>query len=177
MSLKRLSVNEVLRHSMHDYLNNMHLIQMNLDLGRQEEAKKLIQAYSLKCSQFFDLNNAGLHKTNVWLQTVSWTHNKLTVEIHSYLQKNGLDKFDEPLKDYLERFVESVYAQLEGYREQLLKVEIKANERLEVHVELAGCWSPYIWVKESFKGLFSVEKEMNTESNIKFILVGRDRLE
>ena len=36
-----ISVNEILRHLMHDYLNQMHLIQMNLDMGRTEEAKQL----------------------------------------------------------------------------------------------------------------------------------------
>ena len=31
--IMRLSVNEILRHLMHDFLNNMHLIQMNIRYG------------------------------------------------------------------------------------------------------------------------------------------------
>ena len=41
-----LTVNEVLRYANHDFLNQLHLIQMNFDLGRVEEAKMIINEIS-----------------------------------------------------------------------------------------------------------------------------------
>lgn len=40
MTVSKLTVSEALRFANHDYLNQFHLIQMNLDLGRVDEAKK-----------------------------------------------------------------------------------------------------------------------------------------
>ena len=41
MDHNEITLNEILRHSMHDFLNQMHLIQMNIDMGKPEEAKEL----------------------------------------------------------------------------------------------------------------------------------------
>ena len=92
MDPKEITINEVLRHSMHDYLNNLHLIQMNLDMGKHEEAKDLIHRYSLKCNQFFDINNIGLYKTNEWLQTFSFRYNKVTLEVQTSLLNRGAER-------------------------------------------------------------------------------------
>ncbi|TQR19208.1 Spo0B domain-containing protein [Psychrobacillus vulpis] len=177
MKPKKITANEILRHSMHDFLNNMHLIQMNLDMGRLDEAKNLIRKYSLKCNQFFDVNNTGLYNTNELLQMFSWTYNKVTLEIQTSLQKRGAERYDVLLKDYLERFIQSIYPLFRGYKEQLLKVHILTNETLEIHVDLKGDWSPYTWIEETFNGLFRMEKEVNTESQIKFKLIASERLE
>ena len=40
MMEQSLTVREVLRYANHDFLNHLHLIKMNLDLGRIEEAKE-----------------------------------------------------------------------------------------------------------------------------------------
>lgn len=177
MNPKNITINEILRHSMHDYLNNLHLIQMNLDMGKYEEAKKLIRTYSLKCNQFFDVNNAGLYETNEWLQIFGLAYNKVSLEVQASLNKKKAERYDGPLKDYLERFVEAIYPRLKGYQEQILRIHLLFDDVLQVQVELEGAWSSYTWIEESFKGLFHVEKETNTESQIKFILIASKRLE
>lgn len=177
MDPKLITINNVLRHSMHDFLNNLHIIQMNLDMGRYEEAKNLIGKYSQKCAQFFDVNNIGLYNTNEWLQTFSLAYNKVSLEVQTTLHKRGAEKYDAPLKDYLERFIEVIYPLLKGYQEQVLRVHLVSNDKLEVQVELEGNWSTYTWIDESFKGYFRVEKVMNTDSQIKFILIASERLE
>lgn len=45
MKTLSLSVNEVLRFANHDYMNQLQLIKMNLDLGRVEESKKLLSKF------------------------------------------------------------------------------------------------------------------------------------
>ncbi|WP_053588771.1 Spo0B domain-containing protein [Bacillus sp. FJAT-22090] len=177
MESKQKTINEVLRHTMHDYLNNLHLIQMNLDMGRYDEAKNLIRTYSLKCTQFFDVNNTGLLLTNEWLQTFSLAYNKITLEFGTSIQKVGAGHYDEPVKNYLERFVQTIYPLLKGYQEQTLNVYILTADVLEVQVELKGEWSTYTWVDECLNGLMDVEKEINSDSHIKFKLIARERLE
>lgn len=177
METKELTLNEVLRHSMHDYLNNLHLIQMNLDMGRQDEAKDLIRKYSLKCKQFFDINNTGLISTNEWLQTFSLVYNKVSLEVQTSLHSKGAEAYDALLKSFLQAFIQSIYTNLEGYDEQLLHVHILTNEFLEVQVNFTGNWSSYAWVEDMFPTVFRVEKEINTENQIKFTLIASERLE
>lgn len=177
MNPKKISINEVLRHSMHDFLNNMHLIQMNLDMGRPEEAKQLIHMYSQKCAQFFDLNNTGLLKTNEWLQTFPITYSQMTLEIHTSMSKRGLEMYDYELEGILDRFLQTIYPKLQGYQEQILKVHINSNEILEVIIEVHGDWSSYSWIEYSKHELFTMERLNNTVGYLQFKLVAKERLE
>lgn len=177
MNPKNITINEVIRHSMHDFLNNMHLIQMNLDMGRPEEAKQLIHRYSQKCTQFFDLNNLGLLKTNEWLQTFPITYSQMTLEIQTSVAKRGLEMFDYELEGILDGFVQTIYPKLQGYQEQILKVHILSNELLEVIIEVNGDWSPFSWIEYSNHELFTMERLNNTEGYLQFKLVAKERLE
>ena len=177
MNPKNISINEVLRHSMHDFLNHMHLIQMNLDIGRPEEAKQLIHRYSKKCAQFFDLNNLGLLKTNEWLQTFPITYGQMTLEIQTSVSKRGLEMFDYELENILDCFVRTIYPKLQGYQEQILKVHIHSNELLEVIIEVNGDWSPFTWIEYSNHELFTMERLNNTVGYLQFKLVAKERLE
>ncbi len=101
---------------------------------------------------------------------LTWIYKNLTIEVNATLLNREAEKYDSPLKDYLERFVEAIYPLLRGYQEQVLRVHLNSNDILEIQVELNGEWSSYTWIDESFKGLLRVEKEKNTESQIKFKL-------
>lgn len=177
MDDKEITINNVLRHSMHDFLNSLHLIQMNLDMGRIEEAKKLISNYSSKCNQFFDMNNVGLSKTNEWLQTFSMRYNKMTLVVQTSLLSSGLDKYDAVLREYLECFLQSIYPNLRGYQEQLFKVHISTDEQLEIQLEVQGNWSFHSCKEGSFTGLFHIEEQVNTENELKVKLIAIERLE
>lgn len=52
MKTSTLSVNDVLRFANHDYMNQIQLLKMNLDLGRIEEAKSLIENFQSKVRLF-----------------------------------------------------------------------------------------------------------------------------
>ncbi|TQR14817.1 Spo0B domain-containing protein [Psychrobacillus soli] len=178
MDNKEITLNNVMRHSMHDFLNSLHLIQMNLDMGRIEEAKNLIRAYSSKCSQFFDINNIGLYKTNEWLQTFSMRYNKMTLVVQTSLLTSGAEKYDAALREFLDWFLQSIYPNLRGYEEQLFKVHIKTDEQLEIQIDVQGNWSSFSWMEEmSSEALFHVEKQVKTETELKFILIASERLE
>ncbi|MFJ8063127.1 Spo0B domain-containing protein [Psychrobacillus sp. NPDC096426] len=177
MADKEITINKVLRHSMHDFLNSLHLIQMNLDMGRIEEAKKLISNYSSKCNQFFDINNVGLSKTNEWLQTFSIRYNKMTLVVQTSLLTRGADKYDAALREYLDCFLQSIYPNLRGYQEQLFKVHIMTNEQLEIQIDVQGDWSSDSWMEETFTGFFHIEKLVNTENELKIKLTASERLE
>lgn len=77
MNNQSLTISEVLRFANHDYVNQLQLIRMNLDLGRIDESKKLIQHYSEQLRVFSILNRLQLPQTIEWLQTAGWRYPSL----------------------------------------------------------------------------------------------------
>lgn len=177
MNHNEITLNEVLRHTMHDYLNNMHLLQMNLDMGKSEEVRALIKKYSQNCSQFFDINNIGLYKTNVWLQTFSIKYNQLTLDVQTSLLNRKADMYDDALIDYLNRFVLAIYPHFRGYQEQLLKLHIISDEFLEILIDIRGDWSDNNWQDEQVGELFQLQILEATNNSIKVKLIASGRLE
>ena len=177
MDHSEITLNEILRHTMHDYLNNMHLLQMNLDMGKPEEVRALIQRYSRKCNQFFDLNNIGLYKTNEWLQTFSIKYDQLTLDVQTSFLNKKADKYDEALIDYLSRFVKALYPNLRGYQEQLMKLHIISEEFLEILIDIRGDWSNNKWQDEKTEELFQLEILEATNHSIKVKLIASGRSE
>ncbi|MCK1996547.1 Spo0B domain-containing protein [Psychrobacillus psychrodurans] len=177
MDHNEITLNEVLRHTMHDFLNNMHILQMNIDMGKPEEARALIQKYSQKCNQFFDINNIGLYKTNEWLQTFGIKYNQLTLDVQTSLLNRKAEKYDDALKDYLNRFVQAIYPHFRGYQEQLLKVHIISDEFLEILIDIRGDWSNNKWQDELTGELFQLQVLETTDNSIKVKLIASGRLE
>ncbi|MCZ8534990.1 Spo0B domain-containing protein [Psychrobacillus psychrodurans] len=177
MDHNEITLNEVLRHTMHDFLNNMHILQMNIDMGKPEEARALIQKYSQKCNQFFDINNIGLYKTNEWLQTFGIKYNQLTLDVQTSLLNRKAEKYDDALKDYLNRFVQAIYPHFRGYQEQLLKVHIISDEFLEILIDIRGDWSNNKWQDELTGELFQLQILETTDNSIKVKLIASGRLE
>ena len=174
---KELTLNKVLRHTMHDFLNYMHLLQMNLDMGKSEEVKILIQKYSQICNQFFDINNIGLYKTNEWLQTFSIRYDRLTLDVQTSLLNRKVDKYDESLIDYLDRLVQAIYPHFRGYQEQFLKLHIISDEFLEILIDIRGDWSNNKWRDELIEDLFQLEILEATNNSITVKLIASGRLE
>lgn len=177
MDKNEITLNEILRHTMHDFLNNMHLLQMNLDMGKPEEVRALIQKYSRKCNQFFDINNIGLYKTNEWLQTFGIKYNQLTLDVQTSLLNNKAHVYDEALVDYLDRLVCAIYPNFRGYEEQMLKLHLISDEVLEILIDIDGNWSPNKWQTEQVGDLFQLQILEATNNSIKVKLIASGRLE
>jgi len=174
MTEKTLTINKVLRHSMHDFLNQMHLIQLNIDMGKHEEAKRLIRAYSNKCSQFFDINNTGLLMTNEWLQTFPIRFNLITLEIETSLKSFQVTTdYDSQIYEVLEQFIQSIYPSLQGYQEQKLTIHILTDESLRIQIEMTGDWDSFQWFLPSTK-LLAIEDKVNNEGHLQFTIVAKE---
>jgi len=72
MTDKPFSVNEALRFARHDFLNQLQLIKMNIDLERLEEAKAVIDHYTREVKEIYELTKLNIPLTSEWLQTANW---------------------------------------------------------------------------------------------------------
>lgn len=138
---KSLTVSEALRFANHDFLNQLHLIQMYLDLQHVDEAKELIRQIAEQSKMLSNVNKLGLPKTIEWLQTVSWRYPAWQVTLSSDVQQAADAKLDGHVVQYLEKTVIHLHEALDPYTEQALSiiVECHANSFL-LDVHFSGQW-------------------------------------
>ena len=141
MKTSTLSVNDVLRFANHDYMNQIQLLKMNLDLGRIQEAKSIIEKISEESKTLSNINKLKLPKTVEWLQTLQWRYQAFEITINSNVTVPVDMKNDEQIVEYLEKTVIHVYDTLDPFTEQQLDISIETDEnQFTLLFDLKGKW-------------------------------------
>jgi len=154
MKTSTLSITDVLRFANHDFMNQVQLIKMNLDLGRVEEAKIIIEKFSEQSKTFSDINKLRLPKTVEWLQTIQWRYQAFEITINCNVTVPVDMKKDEQIVEYLEKTVIHVYDHLDPFTEQKLDISIESNEtQFTLLFDLKGKWDANLFNYEENNNL------------------------
>ncbi|TSI03232.1 Spo0B domain-containing protein [Lysinibacillus sp. BW-2-10] len=141
MKIPTLSNSDVIRFANHDFMNHLQLIKMNLELGKVDEAKNIINDVSTACKTFSNINKLQLPKTVEWLQTLQWRFPALELTLKSNVVVPVDMKKDEQIVEYLEKTVIHVYDHLDPFTEQQLVIEIDSIESsFKLTFDLKGNW-------------------------------------
>lgn len=81
---KPITVAQSLRHARHDFLNDLQLIKMNLDLGRYKEAQAIIRSHAEASMHASRLADIGLPLTEEWLLTANWRYTGIQILVECY---------------------------------------------------------------------------------------------
>ncbi|MEK4627867.1 MAG: Spo0B domain-containing protein [Solibacillus sp.] len=169
MTVSNLTVSEALRYANHDFLNHLHLIQMNLDLQRVDDAKKVIEQLSEHCKMLSNVNQLKLPQTVEWLQTVNWRYPALQMQMTSDVLASVNAKYDGAIVQYLENTIIHVYDVLDPYEEQQLQLDIEANGKdCQITFHLKGKWQQSCFLTE--QNIFNVETLEETNTSWKYVI-------
>ena len=169
MVVAKLTVSEALRYANHDYLNQLHLIQMNLDLGRVDDAKNVILQQSEHCKTLSNINQLDLKNTVEWLHTVQWRYPALQLQLSSHVQAPINSKYDEAIVQYLEKTIIHVYEVLDPYTEHQLALSIETdNKEWSITFHLSGKWQMTPFSIENT--IFEVKTDEQTDTTWKYIV-------
>ena len=136
-----LTLQEVLRHSNHDLLNHLHLIRMNLDLNRVDEAKKIIDDIAESCKSYSMTNKLGLTKTALWIQVFKWRYPAIMLQLHCDIESPVGQIWDGTIEQYLEKTIIHVYDKLDPFEEQVMNLHITSKkDRFSMTGHLTGHW-------------------------------------
>lgn len=122
-----LTISETLKYARHDFMNQLQLIRMNLDLGRLDEAKKVIENYSDDARKLFELTKIELPKTSDWLQTVSWRYPALPTKIQCTNANPIHEKFDVAIVELLEKVFFKVNERIDPFHDYKIEIEIDST--------------------------------------------------
>ncbi|MFJ6208231.1 Spo0B domain-containing protein [Lysinibacillus sp. NPDC092081] len=169
MNNQSLTISEVLRFANHDYVNQLQLIRMNLDLGRIDESKKLIKEYSEQLQVFSILNRLQLPQTIEWLQTAGWRYPSLPMKLSGEIKRPVTNTIDLEVVDYLNKTVMHVYDTLDPFTEQSFVLDVRVDDHtFAVTFTLNGLWSADAFTE---KGLKQFDIQTVEETNTSWIYV------
>ena len=143
MTDKAFSVNEALRFARHDFLNQLQLIKMNIDLARLDDAKEVIDHYTTEVKAFYELAKLNLPLTSEWLQTMNWRFAGFQVNISSQIESTCNTLLDASIRHVLEQAITLLHTQLSPFKEQHLNIHILCTQsEFKLTFESIGEWEP-----------------------------------
>ncbi|RHW38673.1 sporulation protein [Lysinibacillus yapensis] len=170
MKTQTLSISEVLRFANHDFMNQIQLIKMYLDMDKIEEAKSMIVAYSEQSKTLSNLAKLKLPKTVEWLQTLQWRYPAFQITLKSSISSPVDMKKDELIVEYLEKTVIHVYDRLDPFTEQQLDITIESDENHFLFLfDLKGKWEAQLFKHEK-KNNLHVQTYEQTANQWKYAL-------
>ncbi|MGM0897180.1 MAG: Spo0B domain-containing protein [Bacillota bacterium] len=137
----RLTVAQSLRHARHDFLNELQMIKLNLDLGRTDRAQALIRTYAEAAMHNSRLSALSMPETEEWLLTAGWRFPELRLTILCEAQR-GPEVMDAALSGWLEAFAVSVkqaFPEAWPYPVELRILEV--DGRFSLELAGPGDWS------------------------------------
>ncbi|MFC5591130.1 Spo0B domain-containing protein [Sporosarcina soli] len=122
-----LTTAKALKFARHDFLNELQLILLYIDLGKIPEAKRKILDTTDNMRQMSMLEKLGLPETEIWLTTFAWNYNPFATTMTCDIVTGTRKTQDATVVAYLKRvFDQAVNAVDAGY-EYETKVEVRAS--------------------------------------------------
>lgn len=122
-----LTTAKALKFARHDFLNELQLILLYIDLGKLPEAKKKILETTEDMRQLSLLEKLGLPETEIWLMTFAWNYNAFTTTMACDIRTGIRETEDEMIVAYLKRvFGQAEHAVDEGY-EYETRIDVRAT--------------------------------------------------
>lgn len=141
MTGKPLSVNEVLRHVHHDFVNELQIIKMHLALNDAAAANQAVDNVSAKFTQFSRMNGLQSERLVEWLHTCQWRFSSIEFTIESNLAVKIPTSWDTPIRNFLEETVQHVHPIVDPMHQQNCEIYIMSTaDKLEILFTLSGKW-------------------------------------
>lgn len=139
---KELTIPELIRHLNHEFLNRVNLIQMNLDLGKIDECKRIIKEMAEQFRIVSNINQLKCPKLITWLDTFTYNFPAINYQLNSDVIHPIPIHLDEKITNYLDDTIHHIYDELDPYMEHNLILSVLSNEnKFEIHFDLKGNWN------------------------------------
>lgn len=169
MERKKLTVNETLRFANHDFLNDLQIISMNLQLGKVEEALQWIRRLSEQSQKSSMLHKLPLPLTIEWLLTAKWRYPEFHFSISCHcdqIEKVALhDNVDMQLATYLEETIMQLQKSIDPIQEQYVDLQFVFANTLQLQCVVKGKWEETFHLSE-MKDPFEINVALQSEEQL-----------
>lgn len=128
MTKGQLSLREVLKFARHDFLNELQIVLMHIDLENTTEAKKAIMKTTNGMGQLSKLGKLGLPETETWLLTFDWIFTDFRKTLLCSIKSGTREADDLELVSCLTRIFNGTKEKLDLLSEYEVQFEITGTE-------------------------------------------------
>ncbi|WP_409251507.1 Spo0B C-terminal domain-containing protein [Bacillus sp. SCS-153A] len=115
---------EALRHARHDWMNRLQLIKGNMDLGRIDRARQIIEEIVAEAQNESKLSNLRLPKFSEWMLTYNWQTHFIKLEFEVLqAEKHTID--DDCLYEWFSGLFSALENSVKPYEENNMVVTIR----------------------------------------------------
>jgi len=144
---KKWGILELLRYSRHDWLNKIQLIKGNLELGKPDEVKAIIDQLVNDAKNEAELSNLNMPKMAEFLITGNWKKFPFALDYEILNVSKGCHFIDEYVYNWTVKFINTLIPLLDSFGENELKITIYGSGN-------------YIRFTYDLQGKLKEEKEM-----------------
>ncbi|MFC5603973.1 Spo0B domain-containing protein [Sporosarcina koreensis] len=128
MESENLTIGKALKFARHDFLNELQLMLLYIDLGKMPEARRTLLEATERMRNISMLEKLRLPKTEIWLSTFEWRHTVFTKKLQSSIIAGNRAANDEKIADYLEQLIVIVEQAVDPMDEYIIHITVKATE-------------------------------------------------
>ena len=128
MDKMELTIPKALKLARHDFLNDLQIVLMQIDLGDVSKAKTAIMKTTEKLRQYSMLESLGLPETEKWMLTFEWMFTSFHKTLVCGIKPGVREVDDWVLVAYLEGIFQGVEKALDPMSEYEACFDIKADE-------------------------------------------------
>lgn len=145
-----LTIKNALKYARHDFLNELQLILLNLDLGKVPETKQAILKATDKMRQVSALEKLGLPATEMWLVTFGWVYSAFSASLKCEIVPGVRHADDMAVASLLEH----VFNEAEKFANPAIEYEMV----IDVHAT-ANDWTIHMTVNGEFENKITIPEE------------------
>ncbi|MBD3107848.1 Spo0B domain-containing protein [Bacillus sp. AGMB 02131] len=136
---KKWDIIEILKYCRHDWLNKVQLIKGNLELGKVDEVKGIIEAFIMESKNEAQLSNLHMPKMAELLITLNWRGLPFAFEYEILEAKRGCPLIDQKMYDWTLSFIGCLCQSLDPVVANELKAVIyEKDESIRFTFDLRG---------------------------------------
>lgn len=128
MESEDLTIGKALKFARHDFLNDLQLMLLYMDLGKMPEARNTLLETTERMRHLSMLEKLRLPKTEIWISTFEWRHTAFSKKLQCDIIAGDRTANDEVIADYLERLIGIVGESVDPMDEYIVHIIVKATE-------------------------------------------------
>ncbi|MFS0780766.1 Spo0B domain-containing protein [Bacillus sp. 1P06AnD] len=136
---KKWGIIELVSCTRHDWLNKIQLIKGNIELGKMDNVKAIIDECIRESKNEAQLSHCNLQTVAEWLITSKWLAMPFILEYEVLTAVKGTEYIDRRMHQWLVEFVEVLSSELDILDENELRIMIgEIDQSLRFTFELQG---------------------------------------
>ena len=161
MEKEQLTMADMLKFMRHDFLNELQLILMHIDLGNPSGAKQTVLNATEKMNQHSKLSALGMPALEKWITTFEWVYNAFQTTLVCDIKSGNREVDDAEIVSYLDQLFSDVVQKLDPAAEYTTDIDVQATSvEWKVVITVNGPMDQKIQIPET-TGSFLVEETVS----------------